>query len=101
MDVEYKKIEVKQDFGNQYSYFKGMLDPSFPGQLFEEIAVYLFCNADHSHNKVTGRSITELFGVVGSMPVLCSPKQQTRVQTLTLGAEFTALKKGVEEAVTL
>jgi hypothetical protein len=39
--------------------------------------------------------------VVGSTPVIWSSKRQPCVQTSTFGAEFTALKKGVEEAVAL
>eukprot|EP00957_Ditylum_brightwellii_P142468 10853891-Ditylum_brightwellii.AAC.1 len=70
MNVEYEKVEVKQDFGNQYIYFNEVLDPQFLEPLFEEIAIHLICNADHGHDKVTGRSITGLFGVVGSTPVL-------------------------------
>eukprot|EP00957_Ditylum_brightwellii_P195243 14874475-Ditylum_brightwellii.AAC.1 len=27
MEVKYEKVEVKQDFGNQYSYFKEVLNP--------------------------------------------------------------------------
>jgi hypothetical protein len=39
--------------------------------------------------------------MVGSTPVLWRSRRQTSVQTSTFGAEFTSLKAGVEEAVTL
>eukprot|EP00957_Ditylum_brightwellii_P084522 6426674-Ditylum_brightwellii.AAC.1 len=39
--------------------------------------------------------------VVGSTPVTWSSKLQAAVQTSTFGAEFTALKKAVEEVTTI
>jgi len=39
--------------------------------------------------------------VVGSTPVMWSSKWQAAVQTSTFGAEFTSLKKAVEEVTTL
>jgi len=48
-----------------------------------------------------GRSITGLLGCVVSKPVIWSSKHQSSVQTSTFGAEFTALKKAVEEATAI
>jgi hypothetical protein len=47
-------VPVKLDFGNQYSYFKEMLDPRFPEPLVGELDINLFCDLDHGHDKVTG-----------------------------------------------
>ena len=63
--------------------------------------VNIFVDANHAHDKVTGRSVTGLFCFVGSTPVLWKSKRQASVQTSTFGAEFTALKKAVEEVITL
>ena len=63
----------------------------------DELDLHVFCDADHGHDKVTGRSITGIMSVVGSTSVTWSSKQQVAVQTSTFGAEFTALKKAVEE----
>ncbi|MGH7954827.1 MAG: Ty1/Copia family ribonuclease HI [Gloeomargaritales cyanobacterium] len=40
-------------------------------------------------------------GIIGSTPVIWSAKRQSSVQTSTFGAEFLALKKAVEDAITL
>jgi hypothetical protein len=101
LDPSFEVVKVKSDFGGQYGYFKEELDPKFPEPLLEELDISLFCDADHAHDKVTGRSITGILGMVGSTPVIWSSKRQASVQTSTFGAEFTALKKAVEDVVML
>ena len=61
----------------------------------------MFVDADHGHDKVTGRSITGIVGFVGSTPAIWSSKRQPCVNTSTFFEEFTALKKAVEESVSL
>jgi hypothetical protein len=77
------------------------LDPKFPEPLIPEMVINIFVDANHAHDKVTGRSVTGLFCFVGSTPVSWKSKRQASVQTSTFGAEFTALKKAVEEGITL
>eukprot|EP00957_Ditylum_brightwellii_P042760 3238105-Ditylum_brightwellii.AAC.1 len=89
------------DFGNQYSYFSKEIDPRFPEPFFEEFDVHIFCDADHGHDQVTGRSITGVFAVVGSTPVVWSSKRQNSVHTSAFGAEFTALRSVVEEVISI
>jgi hypothetical protein len=99
IDAEYQKVTLKQDFGGQYHYFNEELDPKFPEPLLKELDVNMFCDSDHGHDKVTGRSITGIICFVGSTPVIWESKRQTCVQTSTFGAEFTALKRAVEKVV--
>ena len=97
----FEDVEFKYDFGNQYCYFQEDIDPQFPKPLVKEFDVNIFCDADHGHDKTTGRSITGLLLMVGSTPISWSSKRQSSVHTSTYGAEFTALKKAVEEAVNI
>lgn len=101
IDLEYQQVELSKDFGNQYHYFTEDIDSWFPTPLLPELDINLFCDSDHGHDKVTGRSITRILGFVGSTPVTWQSKRQSSVQTSTYGAEFVALKKAVEEAVML
>ena len=94
-------MAIKEDFGYQYSYFTKDIDPRFPEPLSAKLDINIFVNADHGHDKVTGRSITGLIALVGSTPVIWSYKRQSCVQLSTFGAEFTALKKAVKEAAAL
>jgi len=98
---DYEVIAIKEDFGYQCSYFQEEIDPRFPTPLSRELEITIFVDADHGHDKVTGRSITGLLGFVGSALVIWSSKRQSSVQTSTFGAEFTALKKAVEEATAI
>jgi hypothetical protein len=90
-----------EEFNHQYSYFKEELDPEFPEFLLSELDISIFCDADHSHDLVTGRSVTGILVFVGSTPVYWKSTRQTSVQTSTFGSEFTALKKAVEVAITI
>jgi hypothetical protein len=63
--------------------------------------INIFVDANHAHEKMTGRSMTGLFCFVGSTPVLWKSQRQASVQTSTFGAEFTALKKAVEQTITI
>ena len=101
IDAQYEKVKLKEDFGGQYQYFHEDLDPRFPEPLVSKMDINIFVDANHAHDKKTGRSITGLFCLIGSTPVLWSSRRQASVQTSTFGAEFTALKKAVEEAITL
>ena len=100
-DTSHSQIKVKEDFGYQYEYFNEELDPHFPEPLLPELEINMFVDADHAHDKLSGRSITGLLAMVGSTPTYWASKRQTSVQTSTFGAEFTALKKAVEEVIAL
>ena len=99
VNVEYKT--VIPDFGNQYSDFVEETDLRLPKPLMKELALNIFVDANHGHDKVTGRSISGIVSFVGRTPVYWCSKRQSSVQTPTFGSEFIALKKAVEEAVTL
>ena len=62
---------------------------------------FIFADSNHGHDKVTGRSVTGMISFVGRTPVHWSAKRQGAVQSATFGAEFVALKRAVEEAITL
>ena len=78
-------VKFKEDFGGQYHYFKEELDPRFPKPLIQEMAISVFSDSNHGHDKKTGRSITGIFGLVGSTPIVWKSKRQPTVQTSTLG----------------
>ena len=92
---------VKTDFGNQYYDFVEDIDPSLPKPLMKELNITNFVDADHAHDKTTGRSITGMISFVGRIPIYWCAKRQSAIQTSTFGSEFTALKRDVVEAVTL
>jgi hypothetical protein len=88
IDPKYETVKLKEDFGGQYQYFQEDLDPKFPEPLVPEMDINIFVDANHAHDKVTGRSVTGLFCFVSSTPVSWRSKRQASVQTSTFGAEF-------------
>jgi hypothetical protein len=58
IDAPYNVVQLKQDFGGQYHYFREDLDPRFPTPLLNKLEVNILCDTDHAHNKVIGRSVT-------------------------------------------
>ena len=67
----------------------------------KELAVNIFVDSNHGHDRSNGRSITGLISFVGRTPTYYMAKRQSSIQPPTFGAEFIALKKAVEEAITL
>ena len=94
-----KKLEP--DFGNQYADFLEEIDEKLPIPKMKELLTTILVDSGHGHGRKTGRSITRIISFVGQTPIYWSSKRQGAVQTATFGAEFTALKKAVEEAVTM
>ena len=99
VNIKYEK--VVPDFGNQYSDFIEDQDTRLPPPIMKELATNICIDSNHGHDQVTGRSITGMISFVGRTPVTHTAKRQSAVQTTTFGAKFIALKKAVEEAITL
>eukprot|EP00957_Ditylum_brightwellii_P203893 15336697-Ditylum_brightwellii.AAC.1 len=57
-DLKYEKVKIKLDFGIQYKYFHKDINDRFPCALMDELPIYIFCDADCSHDKITSRSIS-------------------------------------------
>ena len=93
--------KLEPDFGNQYADFSEEIDEKLPVPKMKELSTTILVDSDHGHDRKTGRSITGMISFVGQTPIYWSSKRQGAVQTTTFGAEFTALKKAVEEAVTM
>ena len=75
------------------------MDPIFLKPLIPEMDISVLLDSDHGHNKKTGQSITGIFGLVGSTPIVWKLKRQPTVQTSTLRAEFTVLRTALEDTV--
>jgi hypothetical protein len=67
--------------------------------MFDELAITVFVDSDHAHDKVTRRSVTGILIMVGRTPVFFSSKRQGSVETSTYGAEFCAMRTAAEETI--
>ena len=70
---------MKYYYGNLYAHFIEDIDDKFTEPLLDKLDIYVFLDANHRHDKVTGRSVTGLFSVVRSTPTIWSLKHQTAV----------------------
>ena len=90
---------LKPDFGNQCCELEEEIDPAFPEPLMKEIQYTIFVDSNRGHDKVKGKSITGMIGLLGSSTVTWSTKRQSSAMTAKFGAEFVSLKKVVEESI--
>ena len=47
VDVEYEKVKMKYDFGNQYAYFNEEISEQLPERLLDELEINVFADTDH------------------------------------------------------
>ena len=92
-------VNFTKELGELYPDAAEEVDPNLPQPLIDEISISTFVDSDHGHNKVTQRSITGLIIFLGRTPVFYLSKRQGAIETSTYGAEFCAMKAGVEETI--
>jgi len=71
-------------------------EEDFPIPRGMPIQINAFIDASHARNKVTRRSHTGILIYLNTAPVIWHSKAQKTVETSTFGAEFIALKVGIE-----
>jgi hypothetical protein len=72
-----------------------------PEPLIDELAITVFVDSDHAHDKITRRSVTGIMIFVGRTPIFFSSKRQGAVETSTYGAEFCAFRHAAEETIAI
>ena len=76
-------------------------DKSFPQPFGLVMKATFIVDSDHAHDQKTRRSLTGIFGFVGSTLVLWKSKRQGVVASSAYSAEFTALHSATDVAITL
>ena len=72
------------------------LPPHMPIPYGESVQINVFVDSDHAGNVVTRRSHTGVLIYVNLAPIIWYSKKQNNVESSTFGAEFIALKTGLE-----
>ena len=93
--------DVVKQMRQEYPDATEELDNRAPKQIYPEIPMTAFVDADHAHDLVTRRSITGLIIFLGKTQICFTPKRQTSISTSTYGAEFNALRTATEEIIAL
>jgi hypothetical protein len=99
-DPTYPVIEedafVKADWKAVYEDAKEALPPDAPIILVKEVDLRLYVDSDHAGEIFTQRSRTDLVIYLNMAPVVWFSKQQPTVESSVFGADFVAMKNGIE-----
>ena len=68
-EIEADYDEVTPDFRNQYADFKEDVDLHLPEFRLKDLLITIYADANHGHDRITGKSITGILVLVGSTPV--------------------------------
>ena len=79
-----------------YRDVKEAVPPNAPKAKGKEVYLRLYVNSDHSGEELTRRSRTGFFIFLNTAPVIWFSKRQPTVETSVSGAEFVAMKNGME-----
>ena len=99
-DPTYPKIDETTfhecDWKNFYGDVKEAIPPNAPEPRGKEVDLRLFVDSSHADDKATRRSRTGYFIFLNMAPIAWLSKKQATVETGVFGAEFVAMKVGME-----
>jgi hypothetical protein len=99
-DPSYPVIDESQfkehDWSNFYGDVKEAIPPNAPEPLGKEVDLRLYVDSSHADDAKTRRSRSGYFIFLNSAPVAWLSKKQSTIETSVFGAEFVAMKIGVE-----
>ena len=101
LDPTYKEIDESQfvecDWKDFYGNVKEAVPPDAPEPRGKEVDTTLYVDSDHAGDKRLRRSRTGYFMFINSSLVNWLSKRQSTVETSVFGAEFVAMKIGIED----
>jgi hypothetical protein len=99
-DPTYPSVEmgafIKTDWKSMYGYVREMIPPDDPVPRGKEFDLGLFVDSDHDGEKFTRRSRTGYVIYLNMAPIAWFSKRQPTVESSVFGAEFVAIKSGIE-----
>jgi hypothetical protein len=99
-DPNYPDIDMSVFKECDWKEFYGDVEEALPLNAPEprgcDIDLRMFVDSDHAGDKLTRRSRTGFIIYLNSAPVLWYSKKQSTIETSVFGAEFVAMKQGME-----
>ena len=99
-DPSYPKIDMssfqEHDWLNFYGDVKEALPPNAPEARGKEVDLRLFVDSDHAGDKLARRSRSGFLIYLNMAPISWFSKRQATIETSVFGAEFVAMKQGME-----
>lgn len=94
---EIKHDDFKQcDWKHFYGEAKEAIPPNAPPARGKDVDLRMFVDSDHANDKLTRRSRTGFFIYLNMALIVWFSKKQSTVETSVFGAEFVAMKQGME-----
>ncbi len=87
---------IEHDWKDFYGDVKEAIPPNMPKPRGKEVDLRLFVDSDHANEQRTRRSRTGFFIFLNSAPIVWMSKKQPTIETSVFGAEFVAMKHGME-----
>jgi hypothetical protein len=87
---------IKTDWKSMYGDVKEMIPPDAPAPCGKEVDLRLFVDSDHSGEQFKRRSRTGYVIYLNMAPLVWFSKRQQTVESSVFGAEFVAMKNGIE-----
>ncbi len=88
----FKECDWREFYGN----VSEPVPPNMPSPRGEEVEIRLYVDSDHAGDQLVRRSRTGYFIFMNSAPLIWFSKRQPTVETSVFGAEFVAMKNGME-----
>jgi hypothetical protein len=87
---------IKTDWKSMYGDVKEMIPSDAPVPRVKEVDMRLFVNSDHAGEQFTRRSRTGFVIYLNMAPIVWFSKRQPTVESSVFGAEFVAMRNGIE-----
>jgi hypothetical protein len=87
---------IKSDWKSMYGDVKEMIPSDAPTPRGKEVDLRLFVDSDHAVEQFTRRSRTGFVIYLNMKPIVWLSKRQPTVESSVFGAEFVAMKNGIE-----
>jgi hypothetical protein len=87
---------IKTDWKSMYGDVKEMIPSDDPFPCGKKVDLRLFVDYDHAGEQFTRRSRTGFVIYLNMAPIVCFSKRQPTVESSVFGAEFVAMKNGIE-----
>jgi hypothetical protein len=87
---------IQTEWKSMYGYVKEMIPSDAPVPRGKEVDLRLFVDSDHVGEQFTRRSGTGYVMYLNMAPLVWLSKRQPTVESSVLGAEFVAMKNGIE-----
>jgi hypothetical protein len=99
-DPTYPHVDMSDfkicDWKNFYGNVEEAIPTDAPESRGKEVDLRLYVDSDHAGEKLTRRSRTGYFIFLNMAPVTWFSKRQPTIETSVFGAEFVAMKNGME-----